>query len=187
MRLVFLGPPGSGKGTQARLLNQRLGLAVIGTGDILRDAVRSQTPLGEQVKAYLHSGRLAPDELVNEIVADLFRRPDHPTRFVIDGYPRTLPQAVSFEAVLRQVGLDLRSAVLFNVPDEELVRRLGGRRLAEHRVDDTAETVEKRLAMYKSSIAPLVEHFRRKCMLREVDATVEVETVYKEIVRLCGG
>jgi adenylate kinase len=187
MRLVFLGPPGSGKGTQARLLNKRLGLAVIGTGDILRDAVRLKTPLGQQVEAYLHTGRLAPDELVNEVVTDLFRRPDHPTRFVMDGYPRTLPQAVSIEAVLRQVGLDLGCAVLFKVPDEELVRRLGGRRLAECRADDSEETVRKRLAVYQASIAPLVEHFRREGMLREVDATADVETVYKEIVRLCGG
>jgi adenylate kinase len=187
MRLMFLGPPGSGKGTQARLLNKRLGLAVIGTGDILRDAVRLQTPLGKQVVAYLHSGRLAPDDLVNEIVADLFRRPDHPTRFVIDGYPRTLPQAVYFETVLRDAGLDLRSAVQFNVPEEELIRRLGGRWLAECRADDKAETVDKRLAVYQSSIAPLVENYRRAGLLREVDATADVETVYKEIVRLCGG
>ncbi len=187
MRLVFLGPPGSGKGTQARLLNKRLGLAVIGTGDILRDAVRQKTPLGQQVQVYLHSGRLVPDGLVNDIVTELFRRADHPTHFVIDGYPRTLPQAVSFEAVLRQAGLDIRSAVLFSVPDEELVRRLGGRRLAESRVDDSEETVRKRLAVYQASIAPLVEHFRREGMLREVDATADVETVYKEIVRLCGG
>ena len=99
MRLVFLGPPGSGKGTQARLLNDRLGLAVIGTGDILRDAVRRGTPLGKQVQAYLFSGRLAPDDLVNEVVAELFRRPDHPSRFVLDGYPRTLPQAVSITRI----------------------------------------------------------------------------------------
>jgi adenylate kinase len=187
MRLVFLGPPGSGKGTQARLLNKRLGLTVIGTGDILRDAVRLKSPLGQKVEVYLHTGRLAPDDLVNEVVTDLFRRPDHPTRFVIDGYPRTLPQAVSFDMVLRQAGLDIKSAVLFNVPEEELVRRLGGRRLAECRADDSEETVGKRLALYQTSIAPLVEHFRREGLLREVDATADVETVYKEIVRLCGG
>jgi adenylate kinase len=186
MRLVFLGPPGSGKGTQARLLNQRLGLTVVGTGDILRDAVRLQTPLGKQAEAYLNSGRLAPDDLVNEVVDDLFRRPDHPTRFVIDGYPRTLPQAVSFEQMLHHMKLDLQHAVLFEVPEAELVRRLGGRRIAEGRSDDTEITVRKRLQEYRSNIAPLVEHFRREGMLQEVDATADVETVYQSILQKCG-
>jgi adenylate kinase len=186
MRLVFLGPPGSGKGTQARLLNQRLGLAIIGTGDILRDAVRRKTPLGKQVETYLVSGRLAPDDLVNEVVSDLFHRPDHPSRFVLDGYPRTLPQAVSLEDLLEQGGLPLGCAVQFVVPEEELVKRLSGRRLVECRADDDAETVRKRLAVYQAGIAPLVEHFRREGLLREVDATAPVETVYEAIVRACG-
>jgi adenylate kinase len=187
MRLVFLGPPGSGKGTQARLLKERLGLQVIGMGDILRDAVRRGTPLGKKVEAYLASGRLAPDDLVNEVVADLFRRTDRPTRFVMDGYPRTLAQATSFESVLHHAGLDLKCALLFTVPDEELVRRLGGRLLAEGRSDDGEETVRKRLDVYRANMAPLVDHFRREGILREVDATADVETVYKTIARLCGG
>src|SRR4051794_9635730 len=148
MRLVFLGPPGSGKGTQARLLHERRGVAVIGTGDILRDAVRRGTPLGKQVESYLVSGRLVPDDLVNEIVADLFRRDERPSQFVMDGYPRTLPQAVSFETVLHQAGQDLEHVIWFDVPGEELVRRLSGRRLTECRRDDTAETVRKRLEVY---------------------------------------
>jgi adenylate kinase len=187
MRLVFLGPPGSGKGTQARLLSERLGLRAIGMGDILRAAVRGDTPLGKQVKQYLHSGQLAPDDLVNEVVADLFRREDRPTKFVLDGYPRTLPQAASFEKVLTQAGQSLNCAVLFTVPDEELVRRLGGRRLAEGRVDDMAETVQKRLELYRSNMAPLVEHFRREGLLHEIDATADVETVYRAIVGASGG
>jgi adenylate kinase len=187
MRLVFLGPPGSGKGTQARLLDERLGLQAIGMGDILRAAVRGGTPLGKQVKEYLHSGRLAPDALVNEVVADLFRRDDRPTKFVLDGYPRTLPQAESFERLLNETGQDLTCAVLFTVPDEELERRLGGRRLAEGRIDDSAETVRKRLELYRSNMAPLVEHFRRVGLLREIDATADVESVYQAIIRACGG
>jgi adenylate kinase len=187
MRLVFLGPPGSGKGTQARLLKERRGCQVIGTGDILRDAVRRGTPLGKQVQVYLHSGRLAPDDLVNEVVADLFRRDDRPKCFVMDGYPRTLPQAERFEAILRDAGQDLECAVLFNVPTEELVRRLGGRRLVEGRIDDGEETVRKRLDIYRASTEPLVDHFREEGILREVDATADVETVYKSIVTACGG
>ncbi len=187
MRLVFLGPPGSGKGTQARLLHERLGLAAIGTGDILRGAVRGGTPLGKQVEAYLVSGRLVPDDLVNDIVAELFRRDDRPTRWVMDGYPRTLPQAVTFEAVLRDAGQSLEHVVLFNVPGEELVRRLSGRRAVEGRRDDAEETVRKRQDIYWASTAPLVDHFRKEGLLGEVDATADVETVYQSIVRQCGG
>jgi adenylate kinase len=187
MRLVFLGPPGSGKGTQARLLNQRLGVVVIGMGDILRDAVRLRTPLGLKVEAYLNTGRLAPDELVNEIVAEMFRRPDRPRRFVADGYPRTIFQAEQFEAVLHQAKLDLEHVVQFVVPDEEVIRRLAGRRLAECRTDDGAETVRKRLVEYKANTAPLIDHFRREGLLREVDATADVESVFESIVRICGG
>ncbi|HEY1378972.1 MAG TPA: adenylate kinase [Gemmataceae bacterium] len=187
MRLVFLGPPGSGKGTQARLLHERLGVAVIGTGDILRDAVRRKTPLGQQVEAFLVSGRLVPDDLVNAIVADLFRGDGHPTRFVMDGYPRTLPQAVSFESVLHDAGQDLEHVVLFRVPTEELIRRLSGRRLTECRRDDAAETVKKRLDVYHASTEPLVDHFRGEGLLREVDATADVEAVYQAVVRACGG
>src|SRR5262245_21901804 len=101
MRLVFVGPPGSGKGTQAALLREGHGFTVIGTGDILRDAVKRGTPLGKQVESYLAAGRLVPDDLINEVVADLFRRDDHPVRFVMDGYPRTLAQADAFEDILK--------------------------------------------------------------------------------------
>src|SRR5262245_33988209 len=106
MRLILFGPPGSGKGTQAKLLGQRMGLAHIATGDILREAVRLGTPAGRQAEPYVVGGGLVPDDLVNELVADLFRRPDRPERFVLDGYPRTVAQAASFDQVLRQQFLD---------------------------------------------------------------------------------
>ena len=144
--------------------------------------------MGRQVEAYLNSGRLAPDDLVNEIVADLFRRPDRPTEFVMDGYPRTLPQAVWFETVLRQAGLDLEYVVQFDVPEEELVRRLGGRRIAEvpgRRHGGNGPQAARGVSSRASR--PLVDHYRREGLLREVDATADVETVYQTIVRLCGG
>src|SRR5439155_23381932 len=117
MRLILLGPPGSGKGTQAKLLSERLGLAHIGTGDILREAVRLGTPFGQKAEPYVVSGKLVPDDLVNELVADRFRREDRPERFVMDGYPRTLAQAASFDQVLRQQFLDLCAVVLLTVDD----------------------------------------------------------------------
>jgi adenylate kinase len=186
MRLIFLGPPGSGKGTQARLLRERLGVVPIGTGDILRDAVRGQTPLGKKVEGYLPAGLLVPDELVNAIVEERLVRADQPTSFVMDGYPRTVPQAVHFEAVMRKAGLRIEHVILFTVPEAEVMRRLAGRRLAERRRDDVDDTVRKRLVEYEQSTAPLIDHFRRKGLLREVDATADIESVYQSIIRASG-
>jgi len=186
MRLVFLGPPGCGKGTQAKLLRERQGLLPVGTGDILRDAIRRGGPLGQKVEPYLKTGRLVPDELVNDIVADYFGRDDRPTRFVMDGYPRTLSQAVWFETLLRPIGLELQYAILFQVDDEEVVKRLGGRRLAEGRADDSEETVRNRLSIYHAGADGLIGHYRQAGLLREIDATADVETVYQSIVSLLG-
>src|SRR5262249_27743532 len=119
MRLILVGPPGSGKGTQAKLLSDRRGLLHITTGDTLREAARRQPPAGKQARPYVVSGQLVPDDLVNELVADRFRWEDRPERFVMDGYPRTRPQAVSFDQVLRQQFLDLNAVVQLHVDDEE--------------------------------------------------------------------
>jgi len=186
MRLVFLGPPGCGKGTQAKLLRERLGFVPVGTGDIFRAAVRRGGALGEKVQPYTDKGQLVPDELVNDIVADYFGRDDRPARFVMDGYPRTLAQAEWFEAFLRRAGLDLQQAVLFNVSDEEVVRRLIGRGRTEGRVDDTEATIRKRLEVYHAVADDLIGHYRQAGLLREIDATADVETVYQSIAKLIG-
>src|SRR5205823_2076063 len=129
MRLILIGPPGSGKGTQAKLLSQRLHLTHIGTGDLLREAVRLGTPAGKKVEPYVTSGQLAPDDLINELIAELFRREPRPTCFVMDGYPRTVAQADAFDQLLRQQFLDLQAAVFLIVDDDEIVRRICGRRV----------------------------------------------------------
>ncbi|HEV2948083.1 MAG TPA: nucleoside monophosphate kinase, partial [Gemmataceae bacterium] len=127
MRLILIGPPGSGKGTQAKLLGERLGLTHIATGDILREASRLKTVAGRKAKPYLKKGILVPDDLVNDLVADRFRRDNRPERFVMDGYPRTLAQAASFDQVLRQQFMDLSAVIVLLVSDEEILHRLGGR------------------------------------------------------------
>lgn len=185
MRLIFLGPPGCGKGTQAKLLQDRLGLRVIGTGDILRDAVKRETPLGKKVESYLTSGQLAPDPLVNEIVAARFRRDDRPTQFIMDGYPRTLAQALTFDTVLKETGQQLNHVILFAVPDENLVKRLSGRKVAEGRSDDDEETVRKRLEVYHANAKEMIQHYRSAGLLQEIDAAANVETVYQSIVDVC--
>jgi adenylate kinase len=126
MRLVLFGPPGSGKGTQSRLLQERLGLRYIATGEALREAIRQQTPPGKAAKPYIDAGQLVPDKIVNELVAEIFRGDDQPRCFVLDGYPRTLSQAVTFDKLLKDKGLNLDAVLQFIVSDDEVVRRLGG-------------------------------------------------------------
>ncbi len=213
MRLILLGPPGSGKGTQAELLCERLRLEHIGTGDILRDAIRRETPVGLRARPYVESGRLVPDDLVNDMVADRFRREDRPEKFIMDGYPRTLPQAASFDQVLRQEHLDLTGVVFLMVDDEEIIRRVTGRwtcpkphckrtyhvesnppRVAGRcdadgtvliqREDDKADTLRERLQVYHGNIETLVPYYRDQCLLREVSGEGPIEEVYANIMRV---
>jgi adenylate kinase len=213
MRLILLGPPGSGKGTQAKLLCEELRLAHIGTGDILRDAIRRLTPLGKKAKPYVDSGRLVPDELVNELMAERFRRDDRPQRFVMDGYPRTVAQAVAFDAVLRQQHLNLTAVLRLLVDDEEIVARLSGRwscpypgcqrtyhtthnppkragycdadnTLLVQREDDKEETIRRRLQVYHANTEQLVSHYRAQGLLREVNGQGPIEEIHQHITQV---
>src|SRR5262245_25342716 len=127
MRLILLGPPGSGKGTQAKLLCRRLSLEHVGTGDIIRAAIGNRTPVGVRAEPFVKAGGLVPDELVNDLVAEHFAQPGPHDRFVMDGYPRTLAQGRAFYALLTKMGLPLDGVVLLDVPDEEIIRRVSGR------------------------------------------------------------
>jgi adenylate kinase len=209
-RLILLGPPGCGKGTQAKLLSERLGLAHIGTGDILREAIQLGTPAGRRAEPYVKSGQLVPDDLVNELVADRFRRDDRPERFVMDGYPRTLAQAASFDQVLRQQFLNLTAVILMLVDDEAIVQRLSGRWVCPNckatyhvtnkpprqagicdvcgtalvqRDDDRAETIRRRLHLYHQNTADLIAHYRTQGLLHEVSGQGDIEAIYGRIVQ----
>src|SRR5215208_1913699 len=126
MRLVLVGPPGSGKGTQAERLVTRHALKYIGTGNILRDAIKRQTPQGRRAEPFLKQGHLAPDDLVNDLIRELFTGPNPPTCFVADGYPRTVAQAVWFDQLMTGLGIGLDAVIQFDVSDEEVVRRISG-------------------------------------------------------------
>jgi adenylate kinase len=211
MRLILVGPPGSGKGTQANLLSSRLGLIHIGTGDILREAVRQNTPLGQVALPSMRSGQLVPDDLVNEIVGEYFRKEDRPECFVMDGYPRTLAQAASFDQVLRQQFLDLTAVVLLIVDDQDIIARMTGRRSCPNckatyhlvynppqkpgicdvcgtpliqRADDREETVRERLKIYHASTAELIPYYRAQGLLRELAGVGNIEEIYATILRV---
>jgi adenylate kinase len=213
MRLILVGPPGSGKGTQAKLLSQRQGLTHISTGDMLREAIRLGTPAGRNAQPFVSTGQLVPDDLVNQIIADFFRRENRPDNFVLDGYPRTLPQGVSFDQVLRQQFLSLDVVVLLKVDDEEIVRRMSGRWVCPNsacgapyhtaykpprkkgicdncgtrliqRDDDKEQTVRKRLAIFHASHGDLLEHYRRVGLLREVPGLGDIESIYANILQV---
>jgi adenylate kinase len=211
MRLILIGPPGSGKGTQAQLLSKRQNLVHISTGDILRDAVRQGTPAGLQAKPYMDRGGLVPDDLVNEMVADRFRRDDRPERFLMDGYPRTLAQAASFDQVLRQQFLDVTAVILLLVDDAVIIPRLRDRRSCPtckatyhltnkppkvpgicdvdgtplvQRSDDKEETIRERLRVYHAQTADLIPHYRNQGLIREVPGEGEIEKIYATIMQV---
>jgi adenylate kinase len=182
MRLILLGPPGSGKGTQAALLCQRNRLEHIGTGDLIRAAIREDTAVGRRARPFVEAGQLVPDDLVNDMIADRFRRNDRPACFVMDGYPRTLQQAATFDTLLRQHGLGLTDVLVMRVDDAEIVRRLRGRQ----RDDDKDETVLARLQVFKRETAELIPYYQAQGLVREVHATGSVEQVYQDLLKAVG-
>lgn len=180
MRIIFLGPPGSGKGTQAKLLQQHLGLTVIGTGDLLRAAVKAGTPTGKKAESFMNSGKLVPDEVVNDIVDDFFHAANPPQKFLLDGYPRTVAQAEFLAKILSDCKLHVNKVLLFEVPEDELIRRMNSRRLAENRADDDEATIRKRLETYRQQTAPLVDHYQRQGLLAVIPATGDVEAIHRQ-------
>ncbi len=190
MRLIFLGPPGAGKGTQAKLLTEKYGIPQLSTGDMLRAAVQAQTDVGKRAKAVMDAGQLVSDEIVNEIVSDRIDSADCAKGFILDGYPRTVPQAIALGKMLEGKGLRLDSVIELKVDEDALVRRIENR-VAETvaaggtvRSDDNPEAFKKRLVEYREKTAPLSQHYAATGELKTVDGMASVETVTSEINRI---
>jgi len=215
MRLVLLGPPGVGKGTQGRRLATDRGWALISTGEMLRDAVARQTPLGKQAKQLMDAGQLVPDDVMVGLVRERTNEADAREGFVLDGFPRTVPQADALGAMLAERSLELDVAVLLQAPDGEIVRRLSsrwecpvcrrvfnslsapakdGRHCDDHpeaelrqREDDKEATVRERLRVYREDTAPLVEYYRERGSLKEVKGIGALDEVYEALARAVAG
>lgn len=203
MNLIFLGPPGAGKGTQSAAIVDELSIPQISTGDIIRAAIRSGSPLGERVKRFADAGQLVPDDLVNSLVAERLKQPDCEPGFLLDGYPRTVAQAESLDGVLAAIGRELDHVLLLDVPDEVLLERVTGRRsdpktgrvyhvrfdpppaaLAGRlvqRKDDTEEVFARRLEEYRAKTLPLVPYYDSRRLLRRIDGVGGMDEIRARI------
>ena len=186
MFVLILGAPGSGKGTQGKILAQRLRLVKITTGDILRAAVADGTPLGREAKKFMDAGKLVPDSIILDLIKGELDKPEAKDGAVFDGFPRTAAQAELVDNTLGARGQRLTHVLLLDVTEEELVRRLQGRAALEGRSDDNPETIRTRLQVYQQDTAPLVAHYVPRGVVHRVPGTGTVDEIAAEIKRILG-
>jgi adenylate kinase len=182
MRIVLLGPPGSGKGTQAALLRDRLGLAHISTGVLLRDAVERGTELGLKAGGYMDAGELVPDALVLDLLEERLGQDDVDQGFILDGYPRNLAQAEALDGVLGRIGQPVEIAIAVTVDEGEIVGRLSKRAIEEGRSDDTEEVIRNRMRVYAEQTAPVARHYAERGQLHKVDGMGAIDEVNQRIL-----
>ncbi len=214
MNIVFLGPPGAGKGTQAKILIERYGIPQISTGDMLREHRAKGTELGKKAQEYMDKGQLVPDEIILDMVKERLSQPDCEKGFILDGFPRTVAQAEALDRILSEMGKKLDFALALVVPDELLIERLTGRRTCKNcgmmyhvkykppkvegicdlcggelyqRPDDNEETVRNRLKVYHESTAPLIDYYKSKGILREVDGSKSIEEITNQLIQILEG
>ncbi len=213
MKIIMLGAPGAGKGTQAKMIADKYGIPHISTGDIFRANIKNGTELGKKAKEYMDQGLLVPDELTCDLVVDRIAQPDAAKGYVLDGFPRTIPQAEALTAALKARGESVDYAIDVDVPDENIVNRMGGRRAclacgATYHVsfnppkkegicdvcgkelvlrdDDKPETVQKRLDVYHAQTQPLIDYYTKAGVLRSVDGTQDIDKVFGDITGILG-
>ena len=213
MKIIMLGAPGAGKGTQAKMLADKYMIPHISTGDIFRANIKNGTELGQKAKTYMDQGLLVPDELVCDLVVDRVQQEDCKEGYILDGFPRTIPQAEALDAALAKLGAKIDYAVNVEVPDENIVRRMSGRRACVAcgatyhivynptkvegvcdrcekelilRDDDKPETVTKRLNVYHEQTQPLIDYYTKQGALVEFDGTMNMDDVFNAIVKILG-
>lgn len=183
--VIFLGPPGAGKGTQAKRLASEMGFKQLSTGDILRSHVARGTELGQLAKPLMDAGKLVPDEIILGLIgAELAAMPD--PKVIFDGFPRTLAQAEALDRLLQEQHIRLLGVLLVTAPEDELVRRLLGRALEEGRSDDNEETIRARMVEYRQKTQPLVDYYQKSGSLKEINGLGKVDEVYRAIQEALG-
>lgn len=182
-RMLIMGPPGSGKGTQASRIADKLGIVAISTGDIFRHNVKHMTPLGVEAKRYIDAGDFVPDDVTNRMVADRIAQADAEHGFLLDGYPRTAGQVEALDAMLSEAGQSLTAVVELEVPDAELVERLLKRAEIEGRADDTAEVIQHRLDLYHRETAAVLENYAGRGIVARVDGTGQIDDVTERLLQ----
>ncbi len=213
MKIIMLGAPGAGKGTQAKMIADKYGVPHISTGDIFRANIKEGTELGKKAKTYMDQGLLVPDELVVDLVVDRVKNPDCEKGYVLDGFPRTIPQAECLDKALAEMNDSMDYAINIDVPDENIITRMGGRRAcvgcgATYHVvnippkkegicdrcggelilrdDDKPETVKKRLDVYHEQTQPLIDYYTKKGIIKDVDGTQQMDDVFNAIIKILG-
>lgn len=186
MYILILGAPGSGKGTQGKVLAERLGLPKITTGDIIRTAMKDGTPLGVEAKKYYDEGKLVPDSVILGMIKDELARSEAEKGAILDGFPRTAAQAELVDRTLAQRGQRLNHILLMDVTEDELVRRMRARAQVEGRADDSPEAIATRLQVYQRDTAPLIAHYAQRGIVHRVPGTGTVDQISGEIKRIIG-
>lgn len=187
MRIVFMGPPGAGKGTQAKIICDRYGIPQISTGEILRAAVKNGTEMGKKAREFMDAGKLVPDSVVIGIVRDRIREPDAKPGYILDGFPRTLEQADALKAMLAELGTPLQCALNLDVRDSVLIERLLDRARKEGRADDTEPVIKQRLETYHAQTRPLIDYYRKEGILSEVGGEGTLEEITNRITSVLDG
>ena len=184
IRILLIGPPGAGKGTQAALLAQHFGIPAISTGDIFRENVRNETPLGLEAKAFMDRGEYVPDSLTNALVRDRLNQEDAVAGFLLDGYPRTIDQVEELDDILEETEKKLDVVVQLTADSEELLRRLSGRAQEQCRSDDTPEVIKRRLDVYEEQTAPLIDIYASRSLVAKVNGLGEIADVTNRIIEV---
>ncbi len=186
MKLVFLGPPGAGKGTQAKLLAKSKGLAHISTGDMLREAVAAGTEVGRKAQDIMNSGQLVPDDIILKLISERTAKPDCKAGFILDGFPRNVAQAEALQMMLQKEGgngKNLDQVLYFEISEGELMKRLENRRQSEGRIDDDSETQRRRISIYEEQTAPLIDYYRSQGVLKKINSLGSVEEIQDRVVK----